>query len=223
MRMTMSMDIVFNAQRAYQISRSRVRLDAEAALQAGVWESETEGLILPADVASVQNTQAVFAAAVEQELPLRVFAPGESGEVFDLLLDDSQTLRAIQRDLDAGYAVVIPESMPEGFEYVGWWRIDPQTGETLGMIDSGAGGAMVEYLLIVSQSVAGLVCYGISAADSSGLTGKDVLTCWLAAAAGTVAVTGGLMAGAAFGVVVAAAIAGAINTLRAGVGNNTSL
>jgi hypothetical protein len=219
----MGVDIVFNAQRAYQVSRSRVRLDAEAALRAGVWETVTEGLVLPGDVASARSTQAFFAAAADQALPLRVFAPGESGELFDLPLNDSQALRAIQRDLDAGYAVVVPQFMPDGFEYAGWWRIDPQTGEALGMIDSGAGSSMTEYMLIFSQGVAGFTCFGISAADSNGLTFKDYLTCTLASFVGIAAVGGGLIVGAKLGAVIVAAVVGALNSIRAGVGNNSSL
>lgn len=46
-------------------------------------------------------------------------------------------------DRKAGYQVVAPVSSPEG-SLVGWWRIDPQTGHTLGMDKNGWGGATVE-------------------------------------------------------------------------------
>ena len=48
----------------------------------------------------------------------------------------------VSADLAAGFVVVLPKSAEEDFT---WWRIDPRTGETLGMGETGWGQAMAEY------------------------------------------------------------------------------
>lgn len=59
--------------------------------------------------------------------------------------------RAISKDLDAGYAVVAPRKpVREGQEdFVGWWRIDPANGHTLGVAVSGWGQEITEYEMAV--------------------------------------------------------------------------
>ncbi len=54
---------------------------------------------------------------------------------------------AIAQDLQAGYAVVLPDKpVPDA---VGWWRVNPHNGESLGRIGEGLGGASVEYATLL--------------------------------------------------------------------------
>lgn len=53
----------------------------------------------------------------------------------------------IRGDLEAGYTVLTPGAGAGAA--VTWWRIDPRTGESLGLSDSGGGQAFVEYLAAV--------------------------------------------------------------------------
>lgn len=58
----------------------------------------------------------------------------------------------IEADLARGYVAVVPTSSVaaagEATGGIGWWRIDPRTGDTLGMGPDGAGAAMAEYALV---------------------------------------------------------------------------
>lgn len=47
-----------------------------------------------------------------------------------------------------GYAVIVPEASVQiaGMPAVGWWRVHPLGGETLGRMQSGEGQAMSEYV-----------------------------------------------------------------------------
>jgi len=62
---------------------------------------------------------------------------------------------AIVRDLDAGYAVVLPERKTDGETHVAWWRVAPQTGETLGMMDDGRGGDLAEEVDLLQVALNG--------------------------------------------------------------------
>ncbi|HXE56026.1 MAG TPA: hypothetical protein VN541_23575, partial [Tepidisphaeraceae bacterium] len=81
----------------------------------------------------------------------------------------------VDHDLAAGYVVVIP-SKPVALQdrsSIGWWRIDPQSGQTLGMSDIGGGATMVEYALIVFSIV---LCGGIAFSDGK-LSIQDAIVC----------------------------------------------
>lgn len=53
----------------------------------------------------------------------------------------------MRRDSEAGYALVAPvqPAMLDGEARHAWWRINPVSGETLGMVGLGAGQALAEY------------------------------------------------------------------------------
>lgn len=119
----------------------------------------------------------------------------------------SPDLRArVDAELAKGYAVVLPRQMPAGEDDLTsvWWRIDPGTGQTLGMNGYGWGAAMVEY------AVTGLVflnaCLVGAIAVKTKSPHKAVILCALgalgfgaAAAAGATAVTLSLLIAAAAG------------------------
>jgi Flp pilus assembly pilin Flp len=69
--------------------------------------------------------------------------PGEEGKLAALKASPDMTARMLA-DLKAGQIVVASA----GGE-IGWWRIDPVTGTTLGMGANGTGAAMVEYALVI--------------------------------------------------------------------------
>lgn len=59
----------------------------------------------------------------------------------------------INQDLAAGYIVVAPNRpvMLNGHTRVGWWRVDPKSGQSLGVDDMGWGATIVEYMHIVAN------------------------------------------------------------------------
>ncbi|MBI4859647.1 MAG: hypothetical protein HY815_05215 [Candidatus Riflebacteria bacterium] len=61
-----------------------------------------------------------------------------------------------RRDLESGLVLVTPERslVTTGGQLLGWWRIDPETGNTLGMMASGEGAGLTEYALGVARAAA---------------------------------------------------------------------
>jgi hypothetical protein len=64
----------------------------------------------------------------------------------------------MRQDLANGYLVLTPEKsvLLGGRPAIGWWRIDPATGSTLGVMESGEGEDTVEYGLLESVPKAGV-------------------------------------------------------------------
>jgi hypothetical protein len=61
-------------------------------------------------------------------------------------------------DLDAGQVLVAPSKpiILDGKPRVGWWRVDPNSGQAVGMMDTGLGAVMVTYAVPVT-TVSGIV------------------------------------------------------------------
>jgi hypothetical protein len=72
-----------------------------------------------------------------------------------LRLPDDVRKRIVD-ELAAGYVVVAPKSpVPVGTgAFAGWWRVDPITGQSLGMGGAGWGQAMTEFLITVGWAFA---------------------------------------------------------------------
>lgn len=136
-----AIDIVQNPRRAIDISAQLPSLDPSALIAPGVWESIHEGVLLgPSGVRL--NTMSVFRQADKAGAKVQGIPPHAAT---DSLAVDENSKAAIRTDLEKGFAVIVPVlDQPDEF---GWWRIDPRSGETLGQIADGRGGAVAtEYL-----------------------------------------------------------------------------
>jgi len=98
-----------------------------------------------------QQLQSVSTAVVMQEaialgISVIQLAPGDL-----LLLDDlpisAEAKARITQTLDTGRLVTVPtESVTiDGIERIGWYETDPQTGETIGVMEDGGHQGIVEY------------------------------------------------------------------------------
>ena len=95
-------------------------------------------LALGGEITSSQNTASIFAASA-------------AGPDYGILIDkrDAETIQKLgwpedvsarlTADVDAGFvAVAVKEPVSLlGQERVGWWRVDPDSGETIGVMDTG--------------------------------------------------------------------------------------
>ena len=135
-------------------------LDVAANLRAGARETRTEGLVLTRAGAVV--SPAFVALDVILAGARRDLAPGDVAAA-DALALPAAARAAIREDLERGYAVVAPATWDGRSESVGWWRVDPATGEALGRGADGRGNAFVEYLTSFEVSItitAGFAVYG---------------------------------------------------------------
>ena len=122
-------------------------------LEQGVVDTNVEAVVLRQQSPSV-NTSEFFARAAAQGMKWVTLRPGQDNAAWrDLKIPDDVRSR-IERDLAAGYEAVAAQGTIEisGRPVYGWWRVDPLSGESLGMNEFG-GATMVEY--------AGMIAFGI--------------------------------------------------------------
>ncbi|MDP6605364.1 MAG: hypothetical protein QF664_03775 [Dehalococcoidia bacterium] len=118
----------------------------DARLRQGVLDTNAEALLLAVD-GPVANTAELMAA------------DADSGRNWVLITDlaaapwsasgaGARMRQLVGADLAAGYAVVAPPTV-DNEEDVAWWRIDPATGDTLGMMANGGQAATERIILAI--------------------------------------------------------------------------
>lgn len=146
------------------------------------------------------NAAALHAVDLSTGRPWQRLAAGDAVQLAALSPD---TRARVEADLGAGYIVVAPGSPTPAGDGEAWWRIDPRTGATLGMMSSGGGAELAEYGLLLEYS-SSVVCFvGVGMAvrgivdGSTGNVRKSVGLCLMAAGGGVVGSGVGVVAGGA--------------------------
>jgi hypothetical protein len=140
-------DIVTNPRRAVRRAGAPV-LDPGVLVDVGVLETQSEGTVLNQD-GKVLNTALAFEQARSQGHAAVLVMPGDA---LPALAASADSLQHMRNDLANGYAVITP-SAEAGLARLGWWRVDPATGETLGMLADGRGSAITEALVTYSNAI----------------------------------------------------------------------
>jgi hypothetical protein len=126
---------------------SRVRLEQ------GVADTFAEQAASP-DAKQGENTADLFGAdAAQGSKPIAVFRSGDPS--LRTLHMRADALARVDEDLATGYAVVIASQPVEldGKKRFGWWRVDPISGASLGVMDSGYHQEMTEHDTLLSKTV----------------------------------------------------------------------
>ena len=169
----------------FDIVTNRVRTrSAAGGVEAGVADTVAERIAVGAPNSS-RSTAVRYATALDKGEVWTLIEAGNTAALEALDLDaDSEAL--VAEDLGRGYAVVVPQQIASLDDAV-WWRIDPATGETLGMNALG-GAEMTEYTinLMISLGNAASCMYKMSQAGSNPSVGKQIgiATCLIGAVAG---------------------------------------
>jgi hypothetical protein len=130
-------------------------------------QSGEGGDLAPGADASTLSVGAIFDAAADQGIGLRVIRDGVPGDVA-IGADAADRLGAA---LGSGWVAIIPERQVAigGEERTGWWLIDPATGRTLDELDDGRGAVLPEramvQLRILWASARPWICLGITLYD----------------------------------------------------------
>lgn len=144
-----------------------------AELVAGVTDHLAERFALD-DVADVPGTShtsigvgEIFDAAASQAIPTVVL----HGTAPESLPYSGMATDLIRQALASGDVVVVPAEpvMAGGTQRVGWWAIDPATGETTDVMDDGSGSVAVEYAELETGAVQRFVCFGAMAEWAAGV------------------------------------------------------
>lgn len=172
-------DIVANARRILRLEDSVVRHDAERAILAGAWETRVEGSYVERFGNPSQGTYAAFAGAGPGAA---VVAPYDVEGLEGLTGREevAAAMPALRRDVERGYAVVLPSARATGVSDLAWWRVDPATGETLGVGADGRGTAATEYSIPfwVSATLAGVLAVPGAMACATGPGGTAMALCF---------------------------------------------
>jgi hypothetical protein len=106
-----------------------------ARLFQGVWDTNLEALLAGSPASG--NTALAYAESGNWQ----VVEASQAERLPTVLPPDAQAL--IHQDLERGYTVVAPDApvAVDGQEFIGWWRVDPQTGDALGIAGNGWGQA----------------------------------------------------------------------------------
>jgi hypothetical protein len=102
----------------------------------GKWAGSAQGSAPPT------NTRAVFERAAEQSISTSVCRNLTDLESLDGLSEDVK--QRLSTELQAGQIVIVP-SRPPGGGRTGWWRVDPASGQAVGMMDDGLHADGAEY------------------------------------------------------------------------------
>ena len=143
-------DVIRNARRVFAVRDGTVTPAPEEAVRIGAWETLAER-------APLRQTAVPFGAltaireATDAGIALRVLKPGDDAVLAGMAHSDA-TKASVQSDLAAGYVVILPERSVTAGSRAGWWRVNPSTGETLGMATGGYGDSMVEYAITLFYS-----------------------------------------------------------------------
>jgi hypothetical protein len=115
-------------------------------LEQGIFDTNAEA-ILASDLPDASNAGSAFASSKNWTMLRGSHDP----QLAALRLSDDVRSR-IAGDLSAGYVVVAPKApVTIGADaFSGWWRVNPTTGQALGMGSTGWGQDMVEYLVMVA-------------------------------------------------------------------------
>ena len=118
-----------------------------ARLEQGVWDTNLEAFLAGSRASA--NTALAYAAS-DDWLTL---AAGQRSRTPPGISPDAAAL--LTRDLESGYTVVAPSAaIPlEGEAFDGWWRIDPATGDALGIAGTGWGQGAPDYTMHLAAFV----------------------------------------------------------------------
>jgi len=119
----------------------------------GVMESILEGKLLELLTGKRSlTTAALMQEAAQKEIPIRSYSSLEKASLEKIGLPES-VVKKLFSALDSGRIVVIPEKSIawEGQKRWGWWDVDPQTMETVGVMDTGLHQAVLERTILDSK------------------------------------------------------------------------
>jgi len=110
----------------------------ETRLRQGVADTVAEILTLSSDVHMAENTASIFSRLASEGSRGLLVAANDHAAVGALPWPEDEAMR-VGADIDAGFMAVVPRKAVEidGIQRVGWWRVHPLTGETIGVMDTG--------------------------------------------------------------------------------------
>ena len=136
------MDVISNRRRSFVFDGDDLLSDPRLSLKAGVKETVAE-YVTGNRADGAFNTISEFDRLLASRTKTEVVADGEALKVLSNI--SGITRMAMSRDLDSGFVIVPAPSSSSAPGLTAWWRVDPATGETLGMGTPGWGINLTQY------------------------------------------------------------------------------
>lgn len=178
------LDIVTNPVRTWCVGKK----DYEASVRQGVMDTNVEAILLPKELTYDRNVADVLVKDMEIGNDWRIVREVNSDVLREIGLTN-EAIRIINQEIAKGYIVVVPKYFLEkdGGTFVGWWRINLETGETLGIGPQGGGQSTSEFAIMLVSRIATT----ISMVDCA-VTAKTDAGVWWCFAAGILLLKGPL-------------------------------
>lgn len=117
----------------------------EVRLRQGVADTVAEMLALGSDLRMSENTASIFARLASEGSRGMLIGARDRTAVEALPWPEDEAVR-VAADVESGYIALVPRKalLLAEKQRVGWWRVDPATGETIGVMDTGFHAAKTE-------------------------------------------------------------------------------
>jgi hypothetical protein len=135
-----------------QLSQGILDTNAEA-LVGGLECQRADNIVC----ASLRNTGETLAVSQQQGVQWTTVRTSE--ELEQMVVSEDLKARA-KEDIAQGYVVVLPSQPVADADSAVWWRINPDTGQSLGMTSQGWGGELAEYGFLVRAIGLAFCAYG---------------------------------------------------------------
>lgn len=114
------------------------RGDFEIRLEQGVADTVAEIVTVGGDLREAENTASIFARTNALAGEFTLLDPGNAAKARKLELP-VDTVERIASTLGEGFVVVVPSEAVKIRDRlrIGWWRVDPASGATIGVMDTG--------------------------------------------------------------------------------------
>ncbi|MGH8135340.1 MAG: hypothetical protein ACRER4_03250 [Steroidobacteraceae bacterium] len=121
-------------------------------LRQGVADTVAEMATLGSDLREAENTASIFARLASDNSRGFLINAGDSAAAHALPWPPDEIAR-VAADVEAGFMVVVPRKavVIADQERVGWWRVNPASGETIGVMDTGFHAETSEYSAAQAQ------------------------------------------------------------------------
>jgi hypothetical protein len=138
-------ELIDIASNAVGVRQGAGRNAFQVRLRQGVADTVAELVVLGGDLRGSENTASLFSMATQGNASAFI-RPHELTAVRDLGWSEDAAAR-LAMNLEAGYAAVALRQPVEldGLLRSGWWRVDPASGETIGVMDTGFHAGQADY------------------------------------------------------------------------------
>lgn len=144
----------------------------------GVIDTNAEAIALQTAWPSAENTSQALLETGMNDAEWTLLKPGEEARLASLGISPDVAAR-VQADLATGKMAIVASGERSQKLKGGYWRVDPKTGDTLGIGENGWGTSLIEYafVLIIQALLTAIACTAFTAAaqtNAAKATGKHL-------------------------------------------------